>query len=221
MCTRNLLPGARLVPAIALFAVLIATTAAVSTKSKRDGFAFQDGDVVFQGHMSGQGAAIAQATHSPYTHCGIVFLENGVPMVWEAVGPVKRTPWKEFMHHGEGDHYVIKRVRDPLASSEVSELKKAGTAMMGLPYDNHFQMDDERIYCSELVFKMFGAAGRSVGTLERFCDMDLEAPIAHRALVERFGGAVPCDSKVITPAALFRAAELVTVDSVGAPPRIP
>ncbi|MBK8341036.1 MAG: hypothetical protein IPK99_14025 [Flavobacteriales bacterium] len=171
--------------------------------------------------MGGQGAAIAQATHSPYTHCGIVFMESGEPMVWEAVGPVKRTPWKEFMHHGQGDHYVVKRPRAPITPAEVAELKEAGSVMMGRPYDIHFQMDDERIYCSELVYKMYTAAGRTVGTLERFCDMDLEAPIAHEALVERFGGAVPCDSKVITPAALFRAAELVTVDSVGAPPRIP
>ena len=43
----------------------------------------------------------------------------------------------------------------------------------------------------------------------------------HAVLVERFGGAVPCGSEVITPAALFRAPELVTVDSVGAPPAIP
>ena len=218
---RSDLPWVRFLPAIAFFAFLYAGTTWVSAQGKRTRNALQDGDVVFQGNMGGQGAAIAQATRSPYTHCGIVFLENGVPMVWEAVGPVKRTPWKEFVHHGQGDHYVVKRPREAVTISEVAEMKKAGMAIMGRPYDIHFQMDDERIYCSELVYKMYTAVGRRIGALERFCDMDLEAPIAHEALVERFGGAVPCDAKVITPAALFRAAELVTVDSVGAPPRIP
>ena len=79
-------------------------------------------------------------------------------------------------------------------------------------------MDDASIYCSELVYKMYRAGGMEVGALERFCDMDLEAPIAHRVLVERFGDNVPCDAEVITPVSLFRSPLLITVDSVGAPP---
>lgn len=182
---------------------------------------FRDGDVVFQGSMAGQGAAIAQATRSPYTHCGIVFLEKGAPVVWEAVGPVKRTPWKEFVRRGAGGHYVVKRLSAPLDAPRIDALKERGGALMGRPYDIHFQPDDERIYCSELVQKMYRAAGIAVGREDRFCDMDLEAPIARELLVERFERKVPCESMVITPAALFRSPMLFTVDSVGVPPPIP
>ena len=55
-----------------------------------------DGDIVFQYSGSMQCAAIAQTTRSPYTHCGIVFIEGGKPMVWEAVGPVLKTPYSEW-----------------------------------------------------------------------------------------------------------------------------
>lgn len=138
---RSDIPWVRFLPAIAFFAFLYAGTTWVSAQGERTRNAVQDGDVVFQGNMGGQGAAIAQATRSPYTHCGIVFLENGVPMVWEAVGPVKCTPWKEFVHHGEGDHYVVERPREAVTISEVAGLKKAGMAMIGRPYDIHFQME--------------------------------------------------------------------------------
>ena len=178
----------------------------------------RNGDIVFQSSMAGQGLAIAQATRSPYTHCGIVFIENGRPIVWEAVGPVKRTPWKEFVKHGDGGHYVVKRLREPLDPARMAVIVEAGESMMGRPYDIHFQMDDGNIYCSELVYKMYRATEIEVGDLERFCDMDLEAPIAHQVLVERFGDKVPCDAPVITPASLFRSPLLITVDSVGAPP---
>jgi hypothetical protein len=138
-------------------------------------------------------------------------------VVWEAVGPVKRTPWREFVRQGEGGHYVVKRLSKPADAASLSTAMRTGEAMMGRPYDTHFQMDDATIYCSELVYKMYRAGGIEVGALERFCDMDLDAPIAHRVLVERFGSDIPCDSQVITPASLFRSPLLITVDSVGAP----
>lgn len=205
--------------------LLVIGTGWRTTQEKKSGSsaapAFRDGDIVFQGNMGGQGAAIAQATRSPYTHCGIVFIENGAPVVWEAVGPVKRTSWKEFVRHGTGGHYVVKRLKEPPDARRIDALKRSGEAMMGRPYDIWFQPDDERIYCSELVWKMYRDAGMVVAADERFCDMHLDAPIARTVLVERFGSRVPCESRVVTPAALFRSTLLLTIDSVGAPPAIP
>ncbi|MBL0316391.1 MAG: hypothetical protein IPP69_11655 [Flavobacteriales bacterium] len=54
----------------------------------------KSGDIVFQVNESGQGKAIQLATHSIYTHCGIVFMDQGKTMVYEAVQPVRITPWK-------------------------------------------------------------------------------------------------------------------------------
>jgi hypothetical protein len=38
---------------------------------------FHNGDLIFQSSNSGQSAAVQLATHSIYTHCGILFQENG------------------------------------------------------------------------------------------------------------------------------------------------
>jgi hypothetical protein len=115
----------------------------------------------------------------------------------------------------------VKRLKEPPDTPRIDALKRSGEAMMGRPYDFRFEPDDERIYCSELVWKMYRSAGVTVATEERFCDMDLDAPIARAMLLERFGSRVPCESRVVSPAALFRSPVLLTIDSVGAPPAIP
>ena len=184
----------------------------------------QDGDIVFQYSGSRQCAAIAQATRSPYTHCGIVFIEGGKPMVWEAIGPVLKTPFAEWEKHGVNDHVVIKRLKDsaPLTREHIVAMRAEGEKEMGRPYDLRFSMDEEYIYCSELVWKVYErGAGLSVGTIERFGDMDFSGAEARRVLKERFGSAFPGDQEVITPASIFRSSLLYTVDSLAAPPAIP
>ena len=182
--------------------------------------ALQDGDIVFQCSVSPQCQAIQEATHSPYTHCGMVFFEKGIPMVLEAVQPVRIAAWSEWRSRGNG-HYVVKRLRgdNALTEEDIVTMRAVGQAQLGKPYDARFLMDDERIYCSELVYKVYrDGAGITVGTVERFGDMDLTRPEAHRVLVQRFGDDPPLEEPVITPASLFRSSLLFTVDSVGAPP---
>ena len=55
-----------------------------------DSFAeeFRDGDIIFQTSRSEQSIAIQKATHSQYSHMGIVFLRNGSPDVYEAIKTV-------------------------------------------------------------------------------------------------------------------------------------
>lgn len=208
--------------AFGAYAVLLASSQHV--KKGRAIPDLKDGDIVFQYSGSAQCPAIAQATRSPYTHCGIVFIEEGKPMVWEAVGPVQRVPLSEWIDHGVNDHYVAKRLKDtaPLTSDHLAGMKAEGEQEMGRPYDIYFSLDEENIYCSELVWKIYKrGADLEVGLLERFGDMDFSGAEAKRVLHDRFGNAFPADQQVITPASLFRSALLFTVDSVGAPPPIP
>lgn len=193
-------------------------------KKSRPATELLDGDIVFQYSGSVQCPAIAQATHSPYTHCGIVFIEGGKPLVWEAVGPVVKTPYKDWIQHGVDQHYVVKRLKDRsgLTPKVLEAMKAEGMREMGRPYDIWFDMDEERIYCSELVWKVYERGARSqVGTLERFGDMDFTGAEAKRVLKDRFGARFPADQAVITPASIFRSPLLLTVDSVGVPPEIP
>lgn len=71
----------------------------------------RDGDIIFHRSTSRQAVAIAAATHSDYTHVGLVFFDHGKPFVYEAVQPVKRTPLKEWITRGERQQFVVKQLK--------------------------------------------------------------------------------------------------------------
>jgi len=166
-----------------------------------------DGDIVFQTSRSSQSAAIQLASRSQYSHVGIIFLQEGVPFVYEAVGPVRYTPLQEWISQGEGGRYVVKRLRDAdriLTAEAVARLRKAAQGFRGKPYDLVFEWSDDSIYCSELVWKIYDRAlGVRIGQLQKLRDFDLSHPVVQAKLRERYGNRVPLNETVISPAAMF------------------
>ena len=72
----------------------------------------QTGDLVFQQSRSAQSLAVQQATHSPYSHMGMIVLRQGRPYVLEAAATVRYTPLAAWAAQGERGAYVVKRLRD-------------------------------------------------------------------------------------------------------------
>jgi hypothetical protein len=68
-----------------------------------DSFAEQlrDGDIIFQTSRSELSIPIQKATHSRYSHMGIVFLRDGNPYVYEAIKTVEYTPLGRWIARGE------------------------------------------------------------------------------------------------------------------------
>ncbi|MCX8579666.1 hypothetical protein J3U35_09450 [Gilliamella sp. B2717] len=56
----------------------------------------KDGDIIFQSSQSSQSKAVEQATNSPYSHMGIIFIKNGKPYVFEAGSKVAYTPLTSY-----------------------------------------------------------------------------------------------------------------------------
>jgi hypothetical protein len=169
----------------------------------------RDGDVIFHQSRSAQSRAIQLATKSPYSHMGLLFSRNGRWFVYEAVGPVKFTPLDEWTARGNGGHFVVKRLR---AAVPVARMRTVSERYHGKPYDFYFEWSDQRIYCSELVWKVYKeAAGVEVGRLQRLRDFDLSSPEVRRKLAERYGRRIPLDEPVISPAAMFESDKLIEV----------
>jgi hypothetical protein len=97
------------------------------------------GDIVFHTSTSDQSAAIQAATHSPYSHVGVVLFRDGKPVVLEAVQPVKYTRLKTWLDRGKGGHYVVKRLKTPLPAAAVSRLGQEARKYFGKPYDLTFE----------------------------------------------------------------------------------
>ena len=174
-----------------------------------------EGDILFQISTSGQGKAIQLATKSPYSHCGILFKENKEWMVYEGVQPVKKTLLSEWINRGDGHHYVSKRHKDAasILTSEVKEkMKEEAKKLVGKNYDLTFEWNDDRIYCSELVYKIYQrGAGISVGTLQKLQDFNLSSPVVRAKLKERYGNNIPLNETVISPGSIFADSNLVEI----------
>jgi hypothetical protein len=71
-------------------------------------------------------------------------------------------------------------------------------------------MDEERIYCSELVYKSYqSATDAALGSLVRLGDLDWEPHADYIRELE--GGPVPLDRELITPRDLARSSALQPV----------
>ena len=173
------------------------------------------GDIIFHVSRSAQSRAIQLATKSPYSHVGIVEAGSDGLVVLEAVQPVKRTPVGEWIARGLGAHFVVKRLKDAselLTPDAALRLRSAGARFIGKHYDTAFGWSDDRIYCSELVYKVYHEVfGIEVGPIQRLREFDLSDPVVKKKLIERYGKSIPLDEPVVSPAGIFDSPALITV----------
>lgn len=174
----------------------------------------RDGDLIFHASRSAQSLAIQRATGSRYSHMGVIVHQGGKPYVFEAIGPTVYTPLARWIARGEGGHYVLKRLRTPLTSRQQAGLRAQAVSFRGRPYDLTFEWSDRRMYCSEVVWKMYQRAlGVKIGELQRLREFKLDDPAVKAKLRERYGARVPLDEPVISPVAMFDSPLLTTVAS--------
>ncbi|MDB9836051.1 YiiX family permuted papain-like enzyme [Flavobacteriaceae bacterium] len=175
----------------------------------------QDGDIIFQTSKSSQSKAIQLATKSKYSHMGIIYKSEESIYVYEAIQPVKLTLLSEWINRGKNKHYVIKRLENAdeiLTAGVLENMKSYGEQFKGKNYDSYFEWSDDRIYCSELVWKMYKeSTGIAIGQLEELADFDLSSKIVKQKMKERYGQNIPMGEKVISPAAMFNSSKLITV----------
>jgi hypothetical protein len=188
---------------------------AMSCSGESSSLQLRDGDIIFQTSRSAQSIAIQKATHSKYSHMGIIFFRDGKPYVYEAIKTVQYTPLNKWIARGDGGHYVIKRLREAdriLTPNAVTKLRDAAKKFQGRPYDLTFEWSDDRIYCSELVWKIYDRGiGVQVGRLQKLRDFDLSDPIVKAKMQERYGNRVPMDETVISPNEMFSSKLLIVV----------
>jgi uncharacterized protein YycO len=175
--------------------------------------ALREGDIIFHTSRSAQSVAIQRATHSPYSHMGVILYRNGKPFVFEAIATVRYTPLDQWTARGDGGRFVVRRFTRDLSSAEISKLRSAAESYEGKPYDLYFEWSDARLYCSELVWKMYrDALGIDVGKLQKLREFDLTDPAVKAKMRERYGANVPLDERVISPEAMFESQLLKTLD---------
>lgn len=166
----------------------------------------KDGDIIFIQNPSGQGKAIQLATKSKYTHVGVIFYENGKPMVYHAVQPVSVNTLEEFKNMSSDGKYEIKRLKDQsvLNKETVAAMLKEAKGKLGTSYDIYFDWDDSELYCSEYVWKLFDTyAHVQVGPLRQLKEFDLSSPVVKEIMKRRYGNNIPYNEKMISPGDMY------------------
>ncbi|HMI07737.1 MAG TPA: YiiX family permuted papain-like enzyme [Flavobacterium sp.] len=174
----------------------------------------KNGDIIFQTSLSSQSKAIQLATNSPYSHCGIIYKNGSDFYVFEAVQPVKMTPLQKWIVRGKSGKFVIKRLRDTsiLTPETLVKMKNVGQHFSGKDYDLTFEWSDKKMYCSELIWKIYKrGAGIEVGKPEKLSDFNLENTAVQQKMKERYGDHIPKNETVISPKAIFDSDLLETV----------
>ena len=175
----------------------------------------QNGDLIFQTSLSRQSKAIQLATKSKYSHCGLIYKNGKDYFVFEAVQPVKLTPLDKWIARGKDGKFVIKRLKNAdkiLTPATLGKMKEIGDQFKGKSYDLTFEWSDDKIYCSELIWKIYQrTTGLEIGKLQKIKDFDLSDQAVQAKMKERYGNKIPMDETVISPVAIFDSELLMTV----------
>jgi len=171
---------------------------------------YRDGDIIFQTTSGQTGKAIQLATHSKFNHCGLLFFEYNKWVVYEAVQPVRKTSLEEFNARGKG---IVKRLNAKSLSTEnINKLKANFKIFENKDYDEAFNWSDERIYCSELVYKLY-KNGLQIELCKprKLRDFDLSHPLVKEKLNEKYQNKIPLDEPMVSPEDIYNSALLIDV----------
>lgn len=197
-----------------LVLLLIISTNTIFAKSI-DTSKLEEGDIIFHESKSEQATAIKLATKSKYTHVGIIFQYGKTFKVLEAIEPVKITDLPKFIERGMNNHYVIKRIsnaKTKLTPETIQKMKEYGNSLLGKHYDLYFEWSDDRIYCTELVWKLYDKfTDIQLGNLKTLRDFDLSSKPVQTLMKKRYGKNIPYVEPVISPVDMFQSNELITV----------
>jgi uncharacterized protein YycO len=167
---------------------------------------FKDGDVIFQSSKSQQSKSVEEATNSPYSHCGIIFYDDGEAYVYEAVQPVGKRKLEDWIASGVEKKYKVMRLKDStlLTSESINKMTDYCQKQFGKNYDIYFGWSDKEWYCSELVWKTyFNILEIELAKPKTLREFNIDAPIVRKTMAKRYGKDIPYDEKMISPGQLF------------------
>ena len=127
---------------------------------------------------------IARATGSPFSHTGIVAIEDGSPVVYDCSSAgVQRQPFEVWMLDSLGA-LGVKRLKPEHRERIAGVIDYCRAAFeRQVPFDYGFRMEDDSLYCLELTEKAFRSQGLALSEPVRIGDWEYLASFPLTALL--------------------------------------
>ncbi|MBK7310888.1 MAG: hypothetical protein IPI93_08880 [Sphingobacteriaceae bacterium] len=134
-----------------IFTLFLFTIASLSYSQK-----YMDGDIIFIKNKK-VGASLIPNGKTKFNYLGVIFIENGVPMVYHATEPVSSSNVDDFINLSEGREYKIRRLyeQELLDKDVVSTMRSFAKAKLQMHYDSKLTLNNDELYNAEFVYKMF------------------------------------------------------------------
>ena len=174
----------------------------ISNSTSSQDYSAKDADVIFHTSLSSQSQHIQDATNSNLSHVGIIYIKDGKSYVFEAVGPVKITPLDEWIYRGKDNKYKVYRSIRPLSETDLNKMYDYCVSQQGKDYDVKFQWNDDKIYCSELVWYAYNSIGIELSIPKPFSDFDIEKEEIKKEIIRRYGNKFVQSEPVVSPKCL-------------------
>ena len=174
----------------------------------------EPGDIIMQSEGVFIETASRITTGSKWTHVGLVINYKGRNCVLEAIKTITCTSIDKYLKRGK-DHLVL-RPRKKLSSKEKRKISYTGSKMIGKKYDYELGWGDDKLYCSELVHKVYlKSLGVKIGRPKKvkFHLLGVTLPIvklASNKLPHQFRALnkININDKAITPGSISRSLKL-------------
>ncbi len=173
----------------------------------------QNGDIIFHTSKTFQSQMIQTLTNSNLSHCGIINYRSGKPYVLEAVNPVKLTPLNQWISRGVAGKYKVVRLKERITDEKKQLMFAYGKRQLGKNYDIKFEWSDKKMYCSEIVWKIYKAAGYDLCTPKTFSYFDLSGRTVRNEIKKRYGATINLKEKVVSPEDLYNSNMVKTIFS--------
>ena len=209
---------------LSIFLGLGLTVANAGSPQGGSEFQFETGDVIAHTSQSSQSTMIQVGTMSKYSHVGVIFVKNGKAYVLESLSTTKFSTVEAFIDRGKNDDYTVFRYgtydvnqdgydvwQSGLTGAQKSKLRSSVKNYKGKRYDSAFKWSDDKIYCSELVWKMYEDVGIELTEPKKMKNFPLWIPKFKQVMEKRWGGKVNKEEPVVSPKDITKSKKLYRV----------
>lgn len=160
---------------------------------------YLDGDIIFIKNKK-IGTSLIPNGKTKFNYIGVIFIENGVPIVYHATEPVSSNNIDDFINLSEDKEFKIRRLyeQELLDKDVVSTMRSFAKAKLQMHYDNKLTLNNDELYNAEFVYKMFQQCLGIPLTKPKTLDSYKNEATSLEFLTEAYGAAILTEKMVVT-----------------------